>query len=396
MTTLEQLVLALREERDEPFCAYLYDLAGLRQHVVRLTESLPADCRLYYAVKANPDEKILRTLSPLVDGFEVASLGEIEKVRAVHQAVPIVFGGPGKTDGELAGAIRHGVRMIHVESVHELLRLERIAHKHGAVVSILLRVNLRSAVPSAQLNMAGVPTQFGIDEVDIPHVITMAVRSEHLRLEGFHFHAMSNNLDAQKHALFVQHCLETAKAWVREYGLQISCLNVGGGIGINYQEPDRQFAWQTFRDRLEEICRQHNEYGWEILFECGRYIASSCGTYAAEVLDIKRNHGKWFAVLRGGSHHFRLPAAWKSSHPFAVLPVEEWKYPFARPACGDTTVMVAGELCTPNDLLARDVYVPRLRAGDILLFPYAGAYGWTISHHDFLSHPHPEQIYLEE
>lgn len=147
---------------------------------------------------------------------------------------------------------------------------------------------------------------------------------------------------------------------------------------------------------MANICQQTNEHGWEILFECGRYVVSSCGTYAAEVLDVKRNHGKWFAVLRGGSHHFRLPAAWKSSHPFRVVPVEEWPYPFDRPACSQTTVTVAGELCTPNDLLARDVPVRLLRAGDILLFPYAGAYGWTISHHDFLSHPHPEHLYWEE
>jgi len=396
MTVWEERVLALRKERNQPFCAYLYDLASLRAHVNRLRATLPAGCKLYYAVKANPDRKILSTLAPLVHGFEVASLGEIEKVRAVSATIPIVFGGPGKTDEELAGAIRHGVRLIHVESEHELRRLELIAREQNAVVPILLRVNLQRAVPSAQLNMAGVPTQFGIEEADVPRLIRMAEVSAHLRLEGFHFHAMSNNLDAVKHAEFVEHCLMTAKAWVVAHNLNISCLNVGGGIGINYQDPDRPFAWEAFRDRLANIFQQTNEHGWEILFECGRYVVSSCGTYAAEVLDVKRNHGKWFAVLRGGSHHFRLPAAWKSSHPFRVVPVEEWPYPFDRPACSQTTVTVAGELCTPNDLLARDVPVRLLRAGDILLFPYAGAYGWTISHHDFLSHPHPEHLYWEE
>ena len=98
---------------------------------------------------------------------------------------------------------------------------------------------------------------------------------------------------------------------------------------------------------------------------------------------------------RGGSHHLRLPAAWKQSHPFTIIPIEKWLYPFTRPEINDAVVTVAGELCTPNDILARDVGVPHLRAGDILLFSYVGAYGWAISHHDFLSHPHPDHYYLE-
>jgi len=393
---LEEWILQRRSGTGEPFCAYIYDLRQLQQHVAAVKASLPPSCRLFYAIKANSESMILRTLQPLVDGFEVASLGEIDKVRKLDGDMPLIFGGPGKTDRELAGAIRQGVQLIHVESAHELRRLAAISEREGVTVPVLLRVNLRDAVASAQLQMAGAPTQFGMDEEEIPAVLAECQGLSGVSLRGFHFHAMSNNLDADTHLQFVRHCLNTAKRWVCDLGLSISHLNLGGGIGVNYRDIGRQFDWERFAAGMADIDREQNEQGWTLILECGRYLTAFSGYYAVEVLDIKRNHGKHFAVVRGGSHHFRLPAAWKQSHPFTIIPVDAWPYPFARPEISDSPVTIAGQLCTPNDVLARDVVVPRLRAGDILLFSHAGAYGWAISHHDFLSHPHPEQIFLGE
>lgn len=392
---MEKIIQSLRMGRENPFCAYLYDLSKLRHHVNRLMTTLPSSCRLFYAIKANSDKTLLKTLAPLVHGFEVASLGEIEKVRAVDEKVPILFGGPGKTQEEIEGAIHYGVSLLHIESVHELLLVNHIAGQKGTTVSILLRVNLRRSVPNAKLKMAGVPTQFGIDEVEVPNVIALAKCLPNLKIHGFHFHAMSNNGDSKAHAYFVDHCFELAKKWGKEWGIEISYVNVGGGIGINYQNIEEQFDWDDFMKLLNRVLDKHKDANWQTIFECGRYITSSCGYYAAEILDIKKNHDQYFCVLRGGSHHLRLPAAWKQSHPFTIVPIENWSYPFRRPEVNEAVITVAGELCTPNDVLARDIFVPCVRVGDILLFSYAGAYGWAISHHDFLSHPHPEHLYIE-
>ncbi|MBB6446301.1 diaminopimelate decarboxylase [Bacillus benzoevorans] len=382
-------------ERENPFCAYLYDLSKLRHHVDRLMTTLPSNFRLFYAIKANSDETLLKTLAPVVHGFEAASLGEIEKIRAVDKEILILFGGPGKTQAEIEGAIHNRVALLHVESFHELQLVNHIAGQKGTTVSILLRVNLRHSVPNAQLKMSGVPTQFGIDEFEVPNAIALAKCLPNVKILGFHFHAMSNNGDSKAHAHFVDHCFERAKSWGKEWNIDISYVNVGGGIGINYQNIEEQFAWDDFIEDLQGVIQKHKDANWQTVFECGRYITSSCGYYAAEVLDIKQNHGKYFCLLRGGSHHLRLPAAWKQSHPFTVVPVEKWSYPFSRPEVTESVITVAGELCTPNDVLARDILVPRVRVGDILLFHYAGAYGWAISHHDFLSHPHPDHLYIE-
>lgn len=395
MKHIEEQVRQLRARSQEPLCAYVYDLDALRAHASRVMAALPRRTRFFYAVKANSEAPILRALAPLVHGFEVASAGELEKVRAVAPEAPVLFGGPGKTDAELERAVELGVKLLHVESVHELRRVEQVGRRRGVRVPVLLRVNLRAVLPTATLQMGGAPTQFGIDEADIPSTIALALRCPHVELQGFHFHSISNDLDALAHAELVRVYLERARSWAQRFGLRLSWVNAGGGIGVNYADLERQFDWEGFTRRVDEVLQGEPEDAPALLFECGRFITASCGYYAVEVLDLKRNHGRDYAVVRGGTHHFRLPASWHHSHPFKVVPVEHWPHDFERPELRDGRLHVVGQLCTPKDVLAGDTPVSRVRIGDILVFRYVGAYGWAISHHDFLSHPHPAHVFLE-
>jgi 2-[(L-alanin-3-ylcarbamoyl)methyl]-2-hydroxybutanedioate decarboxylase len=380
--------------RTEPVCAYLYDLAHLRRRVDTLRRSLPSQCQLFYAIKANSDAPVLDSLLQRVDGFEVASLGEIQRARAVDSAVPIVFGGPGKTDAELEGALEQKVMLIHVESEHQLRRLDWIARRRNQTADILLRVNPAHVPQQATLRMGGQASQFGIEEARIPALIELALTLPGVRLKGLHIHAISNNLDALTHLDLLEHYFDLAEAWQRRYKLTFDWLNVGGGIGVNYAEPQAQFDWERFCAGLSALLASRRP-GFGIIFECGRFLTADCGYYLAEVTDVKTNHGKHFAVLRGGSHHFRLPVSWRHNHPFVILARDAWPYPFPRPGVHDAEVTLCGELCTPKDVLARDAHVDDLRAGDCVAFLLAGAYGWHISHHDFLSHPHPERVYLD-
>jgi diaminopimelate decarboxylase len=391
---VREAVYGLKRGRRHPVCAYLYDIQHLQMHLRQIRCTLPACCSMYYAMKANDDAGLLKVLASEIHGFEVASFGEVEKARAASPSLPVLFGGPGKSDDELEGAIQQGVTLIHVESLHELRRLNYLASHMGKVVPVLLRANLRSQFPEATLKMAGQPTQFGIDEQEMPEAIRLCDELRHIELQGFHFHSLSNNLDAQLHLQVLETYLRYIHSWVITFHLQISIINVGGGIGVNFADFSQQFDWPRFSAGLQHI-EAVLPAGWKLLFECGRYLVSSCGYYAVEVLDIKQNHGKYFVIVNGGTHHFRLPSSWGYSHPFIVLPVDEWRYPFDRVVVEENVIMVAGQLCSPKDVLARDVAVERIRIGDILVFPYTGAYGWTISHHDFLSHPHPEVIYLD-
>lgn len=395
MNNLVKFILEKKKKKKGvPFCAYIYDLKALRNHVVKVVKHLPDNCFMYYAVKANAHPNIISALAPIVHGFEVASGGEIRKVRAVCPEAELIFGGPGKVDDELHEAITKKVKYIHVESLQELNRLKEIVHHRRDKVSILLRVNLRDALPVGRLQMAGTATQFGIDELEVETVLAEALEDRYIQVAGFHFHALSNNLDEEEHLRFISHCYEKSEMWAERFGIPISVVNVGGGIGINYDDVEKQFSWSSFTEKLSEYLPKKENFP-ALYFECGRYLTAFSGYYIAEVLDIKQNHGKWFVILRGGSHHFRLPAAWKHNHPFEVIEVDDWPYSFSRPELCRERITVAGELCTPNDILARDVFIERLQIGDLLLFQMAGAYGWDISHRDFLSHSYPQQLFME-
>jgi diaminopimelate decarboxylase len=386
---------ARRACTDKPLCAYIYDLEALDRHAADLIASLPANCELFYAVKANSDLPILETLAPHVHGFEVASGGELVWVRSHFPDRPVIFGGPGKLDTELAAALELGMELLHVESLGELQRLAWLARNSDRQADILLRINLAlDGVPATTLTMGGRSTQFGIEAGQLPECLTWLAQHPEIRLRGFHFHLMSHQLDASVHLALLARYFRQVRQWREQFGLAINHINVGGGIGINYREPERQFDWPAFSAGLAALIKSENMADWRIRFEMGRYMTAACGYYVMQVLDIKQCFGRHFLVGRGGTHHFRTPYAQGHSHPFFILPQEHWPYPFPRPEVKQARVTVVGQLCTPKDILASDAPVERVRVSDLLLFPYAGAYAWHISHHDFLRHPHPQHIYL--
>ncbi len=348
-------------------CAYVYDTAALRARTAVVRQSLPVPASLLYAVKANGHTEVLAVLARACDGLEVASGGELALALRAG-ARRIVFGGPAKTDVELAAALDAGAQ-INAESIHEL---HRIAHlRPGA--EVVLRVNRIGRALTGSHTMTGAPTPFGVDEVAVPEALAVPG----VRIIGFHLHAVSNNLDGEAHAAFVREALR----WSLTQGIDVKVVNVGGGFGVDYLS-DASIDLTPLRGIDVPP-------GVDLIFEPGRFLAADAGWYAARVLDVKTTHGRTFAVLRGGTHHFRLPAAWGYDHPFTVVPDDRWPHPYPRPGATDTTVDAVGELCTPRDVLCRGRHVDRVHAGDLLVFGRAGAYGWDISHHDFLRHDPP-------
>lgn len=385
---------AMLREASHPLCAYVYDLEGLRRHAAAVVAALPDRCELFYAIKANSELPILRTLAAQVAGFEVSSGGELAWVREHFPEVPVIFSGPGKTDAELLLALRSRVEAIHAESIHELRRLAWLAQAAGQRAPVLLRMNLSlPGLAATSLMMGGRPSPFGIAADQLAACLTLLRETPALRLRGFHFHLLSHQLDAAAHVELIAAYADQVRHWCEAHGLEIDHINVGGGIGVNYRQPGQQFDLAALGAGLRRLCGQRPRMP-RLRFECGRYITAACGYYAMQVLDLKQAFGRDYVVARGGTHHFRTPYAQGHSHPFTVLPVEHWPYPWPRPELHGATVNVVGQLCTPKDLLAFDAHVGRVRVGDLLVFPYAGAYAWHISHHDFLRHPHPQQCYL--
>lgn len=374
--------------------AYLYDLAALREHAAYVRSVLPERVELYYAAKANPEPEILAALGPYVDGYEVSSGGELAHVAKAVPGRPLAFGGPGKTPDEIRAALEQGVERFHVESAHDLRMLAELARQVApdTRVGVLLRFNLAVAdgsLAGSSLAMGGRPTPFGLDPSQAPDIIRLLTDGTcpHLELRGIHAH-LASGLDAPEQLAVARSIVD----WATGLGVPLAEVNVGGGMAVDYTDPDSRFDWRAYGEGMARLADEHPELTLRI--EPGRALTAYCGWYATEVLDVKHSHGEEFAVVRGGTHHLRTPATKGHDQPCSVLAVGEWPHPWPRPGADGERVSLTGQLCTPKDLLARNVHAPGLRAGDRVAFSLAGAYAWNISHHDFLMHPRPSFHFL--
>jgi diaminopimelate decarboxylase len=385
---LEERAAAARASGDVVDGGYLYLPAVAAGRAAALRSVLPPWAKVCFAVKANGFPPVLRALAGVVDGFEVASAAEIAAAREVMPGGLAVAAGPAKTTPLLRALVARGVDLVNVESVLELRRLDAVAAAAGRRVRVALRVNpsrsYQDPLPTGALTMGGVPSAFGIPEPDVPAALAAADGCRWLDVAGVHVHAASGVLDAAAYAAHLRTCLDLATRLMR--GRRLDVVDVGGGIGVPFGDEDGAAAFDL--DRFGELLADlRPPPGADVVLEPGRYLAAECGWYAAEVVDVKHAYGTSFAVLRGGINHFQLPASWDLVHRFAVLTVDAWPAGVPRPEVAAGEVTVVGELCTPEDTLARDLRVERLRAGDLVVFPLAGAYGWEFAMPAFLGQP---------
>ncbi len=430
----------------EETSAYFYDLSVAARNAAALRACLPAWAELCYAVKANGFPPVLDALlagadppgaNPAescgqpgrggrggVDGFEVSSVREARLAQAAYDRAGavglrrLVASGPAKSVALLTALAQSDGAVVNVESVGELRRLNVVAAHLGRRVAVAVRVNPARVDLTGSLQMGGRPSAFGIPEPEVPAVLELAAGLAHVDVVGFHVHAVSANLDAAAHLGYVRWCLDFAVRTASAAGVDLRLVDMGGGFGVPF-EPDRRgevpFDLARFGDGLADL---RIPPGVRAIFEPGRLLVADCGWYAAQVIDVKRSYGTDFVVLRGGIHHFALPTSWEIVHNFAVVPrsgqaVAATASPQAAlgppdidppdidlpdidlPDTDGRPVTVVGELCTPEDTLARDVTVGPVRPGDAVVFPMAGAYGYEFALADFLSHPRPQRIVLD-
>ncbi|WP_331771413.1 type III PLP-dependent enzyme (plasmid) [Embleya sp. NBC_00888] len=379
--------------------AYIHDTTHLRAHAASVRAALPARVELYYAAKANPAPEILTALAGDVNGYEVSSGGELAHVRAHLPTMPVAFGGPGKTVDELTAALHLDVGRFHVESPYEARRLVALAARtrpdHD--VDVLLRVNLPlgpDVLRGAALTMGGDPGPFGMDPDDVESCLR-ALRGPdagRVRVRGIHAH-LASGLDADRRLALAEGVLAWARDIADRHGITRPEVNIGGGMAVDYTNPTARFDWARFGAGLDRLVADRPDL--IVRIEPGRALTAYSGWYATEVVDLKHSRGRAFAVLRGGTHHLRTPAAKGHDQPCVIVPTTSpWPHSWPRPEIHHTQVTLTGQLCTPKDVFARDRAITELRVGDRIAFALAGAYAWNISHHDFLMHPHPTFHYL--
>ncbi|WP_062432660.1 pyridoxal-dependent decarboxylase, exosortase A system-associated [Herbidospora daliensis] len=370
-----------------PFFAYDRDLVTRRVALLRTV--LPAEVELNYAVKANPMPALLQHLSGLVDGFDVASAGELK--HALDTPVPparIGFAGPGKTVGELTQAVAAGVT-VELESETELARVRAIGAELGIPARIAIRVNPDFTVRGSGMRLGGGPQQFGIDAERVPQVL--ARLGDDVDFQGFHVFAGSQNLRADHICEAQRHTVDLVLG-LAEVSPPIRYLNLGGGFGIPYSRRDQPLDLAPIGDNLARLLRERVTPRLpeaRVVVELGRYLVGEAGVYVTRVVDRKESRGTTFVVVDGGMHHQlaasgNLGQVIRRNYPMAVADG------VGRPV--DPPVTVVGRLCTPLDLLGDRVELPRVDVGDLVVVFQAGAYGLTASPTGFLSHPAPVEI----
>lgn len=371
-----------------PFFAY--DRRLLDKRVVWLRRCLPERVRLHYAVKANPMPAVVHFLSSRVDGFDVASAGEMTAaLDAGMEPAAIAFAGPGKSDRELAQAIAAGV-LIELESEGECRRLLALSDRSGYPARVAIRVNPDFVLKGSGMRMGGGSQPFGVDAEHVPQLIAR-LKNCGLNLEGLHIFAGSQNLRADIICEVQRQTVDLALRLAERSGLALNYLNIGGGFGIPYFPKDDPLALEQVAERLAPLVGEveARQPTAEVVVELGRYIVGEAGIYVARIVDRKESRGQVFLVTDGGLHH-QLAASGNFGQ------VIRRNYPLAIGNKFDSppteTASVVGCLCTPLDLLGERCELPAAEVGDLVVIFQSGAYGLTASPARFLSHPAPVEV----
>ncbi|SNS81114.1 diaminopimelate decarboxylase [Noviherbaspirillum humi] len=373
-----------------PFFAYDRQLVSERVQQVR--EVMAPSMKLHYSIKANPMPALVQHLSGLVDGFDVASGGELSI--ALDTPVPpacINFTGPGKRVEELRRALYADV-IVHVESERELDTVAKLARELGLSPRVMLRVNPDFSLRASGMRMGGGPKPFGIDAESIPEVMK---KMETMQIEclGFHIYSGSQNLAASALIEEKKQVFDLAMELARHGSQPLKYLNIGGGFGIPYFPGELPLDLIPMRDFFREKCGSlaQKHPGVEVILELGRYLVGEAGVYVARVIDRKVSRGKVFLITDGGMHHHlaasgNLGQVIRKNYPVAIANRMRGKV--------HENVTVTGPLCTPLDILADNVPLPEAEVGDLVVVFQSGAYGRSASPQDFLSHPSAVEVLL--
>jgi len=361
---------------------FVYSQAMLVDRVASLRAALPERIRIHYAIKANPFVPVLQVMSELVDGFDVASGGELDKLLEVQVAPGrISFAGPGKRDAELAAALAAGVT-INLESEYEAERALRLADAAGVTPRLAIRVNPDFDLKGSGMKMGGGAKPFGVDAERVPALARRVVAAG-AEWRGFHIFAGSQAISADAIIDTQSQTLALAARLAGESGLPLPHLNLGGGFGIPYFPGDTELditaVGKALGERLADLPAELAQT--EFCVELGRWLVGEAGVYLTTVIDRKISHGEVFLICDGGMHH-QLAASGnfgtvvRRNYPVAIATR------FAAPV--EEEASVVGCLCTPLDRLADKGGFPRAEPGDVVAVFCAGAYGATASPMQFL------------
>lgn len=350
---------------------YIYSLGTFLDHFHKLRRAFaPVNSLICFSVKSNSNLTVLKTLTKAGSGLDIVSGGELFRaLKAGADPKKIVFASVGKTDEEIAAAIRAGILSFNVESEEELVAIDRVAAKMKRRQNISLRIN-----PDVQpkthhyITTGSKGNKFGVDMETAYRLYTEASRFPFLRFSGVHLHIGSQITES---APFVK-ALGRASDFIgrlRAAGVEIDTLNIGGGLGIIYSNEEPQTA-DAYAKAVLPILKKLKV---RVILEPGRFVSGNSGILITRVLFWKSSPTKTFAIVDAGMNDLIRPSIYGAYHE--IVPV-------VRPSASAKLlpeVDIVGPICESGDFLGKGRKLPKLKTGDLLAVMSAGAYGYVMS-----------------
>lgn len=354
------------QQLQTPF--YFYDMELLRQtlETINTEASKHEGFVVHYAVKANANPKILRTIRQAGLGADCVSGGEIEaSLKAGFPASKIVFAGVGKSDWEILLGLDNDIFCFNVESIPELEVINELASQRGKTARVAFRLNPNvGAHTHANITTGLAENKFGIDMNDMMSVMEEAQGMQHIKVVGLHFHIGSQILDMGDFEALCNRVNEL-QTELEKHRIRVEHINVGGGLGIDYQHPNRvpipdfKAYFDTYAKKLKL------RPGQTLHFELGRAVVAQCGSLITKTLYIKKGATKQFCIVDAGFTDLIRPALYQAYHKIENISSEDAMQAYD----------VVGPICESTDVFAKHIDLNECRRGDILAIRSAGAYG---------------------
>jgi diaminopimelate decarboxylase len=377
---------------------YVYFMDDIAARCEALRQAFASRFQISYAVKANPNIGLLQRLRAHIDALDISSAGEMQRaLRAGWPPQRLSFTGPGKRPQELVTAVTQRIGHIVVESVHEARTVSQIASACGTQQDILVRLTPRRIPRGFGLNMAGKPSQFGIDEEDLDAAFAALKTLPGLRIRGCHIYSGTQCLDADALVEHFAICCELFRQCATRHALTPHVLVFGSGFGIPYYPGQQALDLGSLAARvqlvLDDLLQDDRFRHAACMLETGRYLVGEAGIFVTRVIRIKVSRGTRIAICDGGMHHHLAACGHLGTvfhRNYRIFKVN------ASEGTGATaTYDLVGPLCTTIDTLGHAVALPPLDEGDLLGIHCSGAYGLTASPLHFISHPPPQEIVVE-
>ena len=349
---------------------YFYDLDLLDKTILSLKESLELNYNVYYAIKANNNSKIIKLINDHNLGIDAVSGEEINKsLKCKINPKKIVFAGVGKTKDEIILAIKKKIYLFNCESYDEIKLIDKISNELNVITEIAIRLNPNIDSRTHKYIKTGMfDTKFGIQIDSLSEILEKIKTLKNINLKGYHFH-LGSQIDDLNVFVKLSKVSNEINTYLRNNKFNIKDINLGGGLGISYKEPDSNLIpdfrsyFNVFKKNL--ICFDNQK----VHFELGRSIVGQCGSLFSRILYLKKSFNKNFIIIDAGMTELIRPALYNAHHHIDNLSSikKEIKYD------------IVGPLCESSDTFAKDYYLNESKIGDLIVIRSSGAYGEVMS-----------------